>query len=325
MFPVASASAPLLNVELEVYLTTANTFGLIREYHGRLPFRDPEDDVALSELTNIPASRSAPSVPASEVVSLRSVDKADVSRVPTTITPEMYFPYENHSTALLHTWYWRDSRKSKEDLDYLVKKVLQNEEFNSKDVKHTGLAAVNIKPSEHDLPSVNDIFKAADGWRQRSVPIDVPFGKRGPPATYMVRDLYYWSPLEIMRTICESDAVSRFHFDPYLLFWQPSDGTPQQEVQGEFYTSREFMEAHEDLLKSAQEPGCTLPRAIVALLIGSDSTRVAQFGTASLWPSYIMFGNESKYTRGRPSAHAIHHMAYFPKACFISSTSPAWC
>jgi len=52
---------------------------------------------------------------------------------------------------------------------------------------------------------------------------------------------------------------------------------------------------------------------ILALMIWSDSTHLASFGTASLWPIYLYFGNQSKYTRAKPSAFAAHHLAYIPK------------
>jgi len=35
--------------------------------------------------------------------------------------------------------------------------------------------------------------------------------------------------------------------------------------------------------------------AILAMLFWSDLTHLASFGTASLWPIYLYFGNLSKY------------------------------
>ena len=56
--------------------------------------------------------------------------------------------------------------------------------------------------------------------------------------------------------------------------------------------------------------GCALEKAIVPLLVYSDSTHLANFGTASLWPIYIWFGNISKNTRLRASSFSAHHLAY---------------
>ena len=48
-------------------------------------------------------------------------------------------------------------------------------------------------------------------------------------------------------------------------------------------------------------------------MIWSDSTALAQFGTASLWPIYLYIGNQSKYTRAKPTSMSAHHLAYLPK------------
>ncbi|KII83440.1 hypothetical protein PLICRDRAFT_58395 [Plicaturopsis crispa FD-325 SS-3] len=42
----------------------------------------------------------------------------------------------------------------------------------------------------------------------------------------------------------------------------------------------------------------------------SDATHVAQFGQSKLWPVYGYFGNQSKYTRCKPSSRAAHHVAF---------------
>jgi hypothetical protein len=52
----------------------------------------------------------------------------------------------------------------------------------------------------------------------------------------------------------------------------------------------------------------------------SDSTQLASFGDASLWPLYMFMGNESKYRRCKPSQHLCSHVAYFKKVCALAST-----
>ena len=42
----------------------------------------------------------------------------------------------------------------------------------------------------------------------------------------------------------------------------------------------------------------------------SDSTHLANFGTAKLWPIYMMLGNLSKYVCALPSSGACMHIAY---------------
>ena len=51
---------------------------------------------------------------------------------------------------------------------------------------------------------------------------------------------------------------------------------------------------------------------IVSALLYSDSTHLASFGSASLWPIYLYLGNISKYTRSKPTSFSAHHIAYIP-------------
>ncbi|KIJ23071.1 hypothetical protein M422DRAFT_276426 [Sphaerobolus stellatus SS14] len=87
----------------------------------------------------------------------------------------------------------------------------------------------------------------------------------------------------------------------------------EQRVFDEVYTSDAFLEEHNKLQNSPLVPGCTLPRAILALMFMSDATHLAQFGDASLWPVYLAFGNQRKYERCHPSMHATHHVVYLKK------------
>lgn len=46
-------------------------------------------------------------------------------------------------------------------------------------------------------------------------------------------------------------------------------------------------------------------------MFASDETMLASFGTSKLWPVYMMFGNESKYRRGKSSLKLFEEIAYF--------------
>ena len=52
---------------------------------------------------------------------------------------------------------------------------------------------------------------------------------------------------------------------------------------------------------------------VVLLMLRSDATHLASFGTASLWPVYVFFGNQSEYGASKPSECAAYHLAYIPK------------
>jgi hypothetical protein len=77
-----------------------------------------------------------------------------------------------------------------------------------------------------------------------------------------------------------------------------------------------FIGKYKELLtRPPPSSGPHIETAIAAMMLWSDSTHLAEFGTASLWPIYLMFGNQSKYSRAKPSVFAAHHVAYIPLVC----------
>ena len=65
-------------------------------------------------------------------------------------------------------------------------------------------------------------------------------------------------------------------------------------------------------------PGCMLESVIVAIMLWSDSTHLANFGNAALWPVYMFIGNLSKYTHAKPTSFSAHHLAYIPNVhCYV--------
>ena len=74
------------------------------------------------------------------------------------------------------------------------------------------------------------------------------------------------------------------------------------------------MLAEDEKIKTApQPPGCTLETVVAAIMLWSDSTHLANFGNAALWPIYMFIGNLSKYTRAKATSFSAHHLAYIPK------------
>ncbi|THH23278.1 hypothetical protein EUX98_g7896 [Antrodiella citrinella] len=96
----------------------------------------------------------------------------------------------------------------------------------------------------------------------------------------------------------------------------PSDGPEVEHIRifSEVYNSDAMLK--EDAAIRAQprspEDPADLEYAVVPMLFYSDATRLANFGTQSLWPIYLFFGSLSKYVRSKPSAMAAQHLAYMP-------------
>ncbi|KAI0357196.1 hypothetical protein OH77DRAFT_141434 [Trametes cingulata] len=286
--------------------TSANRFGLIREYDGPLPMVDPEDETPLDELADDSARRDSP---------------ADLSLGPDVTRTQrrgvLIAPYPNMSSFLFGRWFWNGAvTKSESDRADLLENCILHPEFNPQD-----LHGLNWKKIDRDLASTTadaGLWGSQDGWKFADVTLKVPLGNKTSPQDYTVSGLAYRPLEEVIAAVFSSELSAGFHYTPYQMLWQPParpDGhdPPIEKVYGEVYTSCAFLDAHAELQRSPPEEGCNLPRAVVACMPWSDSTHLAEYGNASLWPIYLLFGNQSKYVRGRPSANACHHVAYIPK------------
>jgi hypothetical protein len=73
-----------------------------------------------------------------------------------------------------------------------------------------------------------------------------------------------------------------------------------------------MLEDYKEINSLPHAHGDDLERIIAPLMFWSDSTHLTNFGSASMWPFYLFFGSQSKYTRRKPLAMACHHIAYIP-------------
>jgi hypothetical protein len=272
--------------------TTRNSFGLFRRYHAEnFPCHDPEGEADISSLSNI-------------------VDAASSQ----TNTIPSFGPYPNKSSFQLGEWYWNHGvRKSQEDFKGLLS-IIGDDDFRPAEVRAANWAKINDHLAVNDLDDEEWIDEDA-GWSSSSVPIQVPFHRfTDHPGTrdYMVANFHHRSLVSVIRDKIKNQSDHpHFHYEPYQLIWQPTDDREEVHIHGELYTSPSFIDAHNDLQNSPGEPGCTLPRVVVALMFWSDATHLTNFGNTKLWPLYMFFGNESKYRRCRPSCNLCEHVAYF--------------
>ncbi|TFK80595.1 hypothetical protein K466DRAFT_503627, partial [Polyporus arcularius HHB13444] len=95
-----------------------------------------------------------------------------------------------------------------------------------------------------------------------------------------------------------------------------SDESDEEDIRiySEIFNTEAALEEDAAMRSKPRIPGDPedLEYCVTLICLYSDSTRLTSFGTASLWPIYMYFGNQSKYVRGRPTAYAAHHMAYIP-------------
>ncbi|KAJ7649427.1 hypothetical protein DFH06DRAFT_1282942 [Mycena polygramma] len=213
------------------------------------------------------------------------------------------------------TWQWSGSAtKSVEEMDKLSG-IFKDPRFSKEDVMDFDVRRETAKFDEFLATSSDSPVR--DGWKSASVKISVPDGKQhaseADAPVFDVPGLYYRPIVEVIKAAIRDVGDRCFHYTPYKQFWQPTPDAAPQRIYDEIYSSEAMVDAHTALQNQPAEPGCTLERVILALMWWSDSTHLASFGDASLWPLYLWLGNQSKWLRVKPRSNLCHHVAYFPK------------
>jgi hypothetical protein len=234
------------------------------------------------------------------------------------IQADYFAPFQNASTFRLMSWLHSGSKtKSHVELDRLVTEVIMADDFKKDDLVgfRASREAGRLDEQDHEPQSR---FSAEDGWIETTVNISLPVdGTRFPSEAdapqFAVPGLFYRPLMEVIRAALHDTAAEHFHIFPFQTFWKPSPDSNRERIFSELYTSDAFIAEHEKLCAQPRETGCNLEPVIVAIMLWSDSTHLANFGTASLWPIYLYIGNQSKYARGKPTSFAAHHLAYIPK------------
>jgi Plavaka transposase len=286
--PTAIRFIPRLCLIVRNRLRTAtNSFGLLREYLYRPSF-DPDAFVPDKDLHQIGGADPVPMPPPSP-------------------TPA----HRNASVEMIMNW--KDSgvpTKSHAEINRLVKDVLLDPGFKLEDLRGFSVARENRQSDavEKKTPFL-DSFQVAD------IDIEVPSGVKGvPPGTFTIPGLLYRKLTAVIRGAFSSPIASHFHFSPFKLFRKSPCGK-EERIFSELYNSDVFINEHDNIQRASlppNEPDCKREKVVAALMFWSDSTHLANFGTATLWPIYLLFGNVSKYIRGQPNSGACQHVAYIP-------------
>ena len=268
--------------------TVANTFGLLRQYLHRPSF-DPDSFVDKKDLNKIGGISSAP------------------VQLPPPLTPV----HRNESVEMLMNW--KDSgamNKSDAEINRLVRDVLLNPKFKLEDLKGFNVARENKRSDAAEKKS-----PFLDSFQTASIDIEIPSGTKGvPPATFSVPGLLYRKLTTVIRAAFSSPLAPHFHLTPFKLFHVSPDGK-EERIFSEVYNSDVYIEEHDKIQGAPlppDEPDCKREKVVFGLMVWSDSTHLANFGTAKLWPIYSFFSGVSKYIRNRPNSGACQHIAYMP-------------
>jgi hypothetical protein len=280
----------------------------VRQYFSSTPpSHDPETYVTIADLSFIPGSSDVN-------------EKLDSPAAP--LTDSQYYPYPNRSSFRLGDWYWNQGvQKSQSDYMKLLE-ILSDSGFEATDVSSTHWKKINshLGINEYDEDDEEEWEDEDAGWKRTPVSIQVPFSRTTDtpgPRLYQAADLYHRSLVAVLREKLANQRDNKlFHYEPYQLRWNPSHLDAEVAIYGDLYTSSAFHDAHMELQNLPREPDCDLPRVVAGLMFWSDATQLTSFGNAKLWPTYMYFGNESKYRRCKPSCNLSNHVAYFETVRF---------
>jgi hypothetical protein len=267
--------------------TATNSFGLLREYLYR-PSYDPDSFVPKGDIYQVGGTEPTSMLPPS----------------PTLV-------HQNESVEMLMNW--KDSgssTKSDAEVNRLVNDILLEPSFKLEDLRGFNVARENQRSDAAEKKS--PFF---DSFQSTDINIEVPSGTSGVPrGTFAVPGLLYRKLTAVIQAAFSSPHASHFHFSPFKLFHRSPSGK-EERVFSEVYNSDIFLKEHDDVQRAPLPPDqldCKLEKVVAALMVWSDSTHLANFGTAKLWPIYFLFGNASKYVRGQPNSGACQHVAYIP-------------
>ncbi|KAJ3710934.1 hypothetical protein C8R42DRAFT_648374, partial [Lentinula raphanica] len=272
---------------------------LWREYPHK-PSHDPDGEVGIEDLSNLPTQRS----PDDEDSSSESESGSPLNPTQTLLTA-----WQNNGNAT----------KSHGEMNKLAH-LIQRPDFQVSELQGYSAQAANAKLTKADEDW--DYNKLKDSFKETSIDIEVPSGNKNiPPKTFSIPGLLYRSPLSVIRAAFTGPLAKHFHYTPFRLFQKlPSsngsqdDSEPEyQRVYTDLYNSDAFLREHDRVQRApTDDPECKAEKVVAALMCWSDATQLANFGTAKLWPVYMLFGNLSKYIRSLPNSGAVNHLAYIP-------------
>lgn len=275
--------------------TEPNKFGLFRVY-PTIPSSNPDDIVSLDSLCDSPNFATAP-----EAVRTPS-STFGVSTV-TDAVSNVFAPFLNMTVFRLMNWFYGGSQmKSLAELDKLVNNVLLQDDFDKAHLEGFRAAVENQRLDAYNATKNADgTFSSVDGWCEQSVKIRLPaekvmFTKEEDAPLFEVPGLFRRNIVAVIESIYQGKSFFKMNTMPYREYVQKSPNKPPERVWGEAYTANAHYEFHEEVQNIPWAPGDTMEHVIAGIQIWSDLTHLANFGMASLWPTYMYLSNQSKYT-----------------------------
>ena len=296
--------------------TDADCFGVYHVY-SRKPLRDP---IMILPNTRSDTQSLHPADPGAvcqpETSQTQGAPRTDMENSP------YYHPFSNPSAAAMMIAHHSGTQVQSVQKTTQIARTLGSlgADLNHLDLINFDAALEHKKLDLYLASAPENVFHREDGWLESSVRIRLPLDKKKVPepeaAQFEVEGVFHRDIVDVISSVYRSDAVQSFTHIPFKEFWKPSEGAPPERLYGEIFSSQAMLNADKEICRLCLEndlDNSDLEAVSVPLLLYSDSTHLANFGTASCWPVYLFFGSQSKYTRAMPTSSACHHIAYMPE------------
>jgi len=223
------------------------------------------------------------------------------------------------------SWYSEGSTDGATGLDRLVN-CIRDPHFNASQLEgFTAVGALREFEKTHLSSEPGSALKPGDGWKCGKVAIRVPCTghkqREEDAPEFTVDGIWYRDPVEVItKELADPDSFENIHIKPFEDYWRPTEASDPIRVYSEVYTSDAMLQLEKEFEETSETTaGPQLETFNLSALLYSDSTNLAQFGHASLWPMYMFIGNTSKYLRSRPNSFSAHHIAYLPTVRVLCS------
>lgn len=242
-----------------------------------------------------------------------------------------FTPFSNPSICRIIGWQNSQTNlKSNSEVNRLIHDVITAPDFDLLHFKDF----TSIEHEHQRLDAYTEsqgIFLSADGWCKLPVKIRLPkegvtYASTKAAPEFEVEGLWHRSLIGVIKSAYEDLTQELFHLIPFRVFHKIEDdilvSTPESDKQNplgpekaapefsnnqipsgmeqvytEMYTSDAMLEEDAKIRTLPCNPSDNddVEYAIAPMLLYSDSTCLANFGPASLWPIYLFFAGVSKY------------------------------
>lgn len=286
-----------------------------------MPTSDPDDLVSLDSLCDTGSFAVASSSNTRSPLSSFGVQAEPL----TTTAKDVSAPFLNMTVFRLMNWFYGgSSMKSIGELDRLVEDVLLAEDYDKAHLEGFKASRENARMDSYQAKSRRDgTFSSENGWQEHTVKLRMPaekvkFASEEEAPIFEVPGLFHRDILSIIRSAYTSDTFYELNTMPYKEYVQRSPDQTPEAVIGEGYSAEAHYEFWEEVQSAPRPSGDTMEHIVAVGMVWSDSTHLANFGDASLWPGYWYHEGHSKYIRAKPTSFSSNHFAYMPKVLSLS-------